>query len=74
MVERRFKEIKVDIGTGVRTMRSEQSITMGLNGVQVGLFGLTPCRNDAPELRIILEALPVPKTEFKNKQHNTKTY
>ena len=37
---------------------------MGLNGVQVAPFGLKLCQNDAPDLRIILEALLGPKTLF----------
>ena len=41
---------------------------LALNGVQVAPFGLKLCQNDAPDLRIILEALLVPKTVFKNKK------
>ena len=37
-----------------------------LRGVQVALFGLKLCENDAPDLRIILEALLGPKTLFKH--------
>ena len=39
---------------------------MDLNGVQVAPFGPKLGQNDAPELRIIFQALLGPKTIFKN--------
>ena len=51
--------------------RPSQIIKMGLNGVQVAPFGLKLCQNDAPDLRIILEALLGPKTLFKNQKSPT---
>ena len=41
---------------------------MGLNGVQVAPFGPKLGQNDAPDLRIILETLLGPKTQFKNQK------
>ena len=42
---------------------------MDLNGVQVAPFGPKLGQNDAPELRIIFQALLGPKTLFKNQKH-----
>ena len=39
---------------------------MGLSGVEVAPFGPKLCRNVAPRLRIIFQALPGPKTQLKN--------
>ena len=38
---------------------------MGLNGVQVAPFGPKLGQNDAPDLRIIFQALLGPKTQLK---------
>ena len=40
---------------------------MCLNGVQVGPFGPKLGQNDAPDLRIIFQALVGPKTSLENK-------
>ena len=50
--------------------RPSQIMKIGLNGVQVAPFGLKLCQNDAPDLRIILEGLLVPKTLFKNPKNH----
>ena len=42
-----------------------KTIKIGLNEVQVAPFGWKLCRNDAPDLRIILGALLGPKSKFK---------
>ena len=68
MVEGRFKEIKVDIRRGDPKMRSLKTTKIYLNGVQVAPFGLKLCQNDAPDLRIILEASPDQKTIQKCKK------
>ena len=49
-------------------MKCPKTIELALNGVQVAPFGLKLCQNDAPDLRIILEALLGPKTSSKNKK------
>ena len=41
---------------------------MGLNVVDVGPFGPKLCRNVAPRLRIIFQALPGPETQLKNRK------
>ena len=46
---------------------------MVLNGVQVAPFGPKLGQNDAPDLRIIFQALLGPKTQFK-KIENTENY
>ena len=46
---------------------------MGLNGAQVALFGPKLCQNDAPDLRIIFQALLGPKTQLKEIK-NTENY
>ena len=56
-VEGRFKEIKVDIGRGVRKMKVTKTIQMDLNGVEVAPFGPKLCQNIAPRLRIFIQAL-----------------
>ena len=66
MVEGRFKEIKIDIGRGGPKMKSQKPTKIYLNGVQVAPFGLKLCQNDAPDLRIISEASPDPRKQFKN--------
>ena len=45
-----------------------KTVKIGLNGVQVAPFGLKLCQNDAPDLRIILEASPDPKNLLKNQK------
>ena len=40
-----------------------------LNGVQVAPFGPKLGQNDAPELRIIFQALLGPKTQFKKSEN-----
>ena len=53
-------------------MKCPKTMKLALNGVQVAPFGLKLCQNDAPDLRIILEALLCPKTLFKiKKKHNS---
>ena len=44
-----------------------ETAKMSLNGVEVGPFGPKLGQNDAPDLRIIFQALLGPKTLFKNK-------
>ena len=63
-VEGRFKEIKVHIE---RCSQNEvqQTIKMGLSGVEVAPFGPKLCQNVAPRLRIIFQALLGPKTKLK---------
>ncbi len=45
---------------------------MDLNGVQVGPFGPKLCQNDAPDLRIIFQALLGPKNKLKKKKKKHK--
>ena len=57
-VQERFKEITIDIGTGICTMSSEKkTINIGLNGVEVAPFGHKLCQHVTPRLRIIFQAL-----------------
>ena len=58
-------------GPGPGLNRPSKIIKMSLSGVRVAPFGLKLCQNDAPDLRIILEALLGPKTLFKNKKSQT---
>ena len=67
--EGRFKEIKFDIGTSVRKLRSAKTIKMRLNGVEVAPFGPKLCQNIAPRLRIIFQPLLDPKTQLKNNKY-----
>ena len=53
-------------------MKCPKTMKFALNGVQVALFGLKLCQNDATDLRIILGALLDPKNKLKKNKNPDK--